>query len=105
MLAIFDIAAHAGTSLLAPSALSESPLHAPHPDPLRDAALWGIADLVGAVCLAGFMLGWPGAAAAAVLGAAVELVMAAFGITVNPIYSLFLAGVIILLACAQNRLS
>src|SRR5271165_3924710 len=33
------------------------------------AALWGSADLVGAVCLAGLMLGWPGAAAAAVLGA------------------------------------
>ena len=33
------------------------------------AAIWGIADLVAMVCLAGLMLGWPGAAATAVLGA------------------------------------
>ena len=33
------------------------------------AALWGIADLAATVGLAGLMLGWPGAAAAAVIGA------------------------------------
>ena len=33
------------------------------------AALWGIVDLVGTIGLAGLMLGWPGAAAAALLGA------------------------------------
>ena len=33
------------------------------------AALWGSVDLIAVTCLAGLMLGWPGAAAAAVLGA------------------------------------
>jgi hypothetical protein len=33
------------------------------------AAIWGILDLAAIVCLAGLMLGWPGAAAAAVFGA------------------------------------
>src|SRR5579863_5676964 len=33
------------------------------------AAIWGILDLAAVVSLAGLMLGWPGAAAAAVLGA------------------------------------
>jgi hypothetical protein len=33
------------------------------------AAIWGMADLAAMISLAGLMLGWPGAAAAAVLGA------------------------------------
>lgn len=33
------------------------------------AAIWGMADLAAMVCLAGLMLGWAGAAAAALLGA------------------------------------
>src|ERR1700719_866684 len=33
------------------------------------AAIWGILDLAAIACLAGLMLGWPGAAAAAVFGA------------------------------------
>ena len=33
------------------------------------AAIWGTLDLAATICLAGLMLGWPGAAAAAVFGA------------------------------------